>query len=418
MRRQNRLLTLLALLVALSLGGEAPGAMSVPGDKAVERDIQKIIHKCLPAFVFIAGGSGAVISPDGYMITNFHVVRDSHFFTIRLGNGKSYRAKLVGRDQRGDLALLKLEGEKEFPYLPLGDSDGLKVGEYSIAIGNPLALGVVDQTPTVTRGIISGLHQNRGGYSDAIVTDAAINPGNSGGPLINMKGELIGVNGMIQTRMGLRSNTGLGFAIPSNQIKLWLPLLKDESTMDVYHGRLNGITFEKKPKPGVIGAPVEKIEPNSDAFRAGFKSGDLVIELQKKKIWNPARFEGVIGIYPAGTEIAVKLKRDGALKTFSFKLEALKPGKLGFALKRPRRQDKKLIIEGILPSSPAGKAGMKNGDELIEVEGRRLRGPAALQWINVSRWVHRVMAGRTVKLKVRREEGGKQVEKNIAIVAE
>ena len=199
-------------------------------------DLAAICVKARPAFVFIAGGSGVVIRPDGLMLTNDHVIENRRRFDVRLGDGRSFKAKVVGRDAVGDLAALQLDlpAGETVPHLPLGDSEALRVGDEAIAVGNPFALGVLDQAPTFTVGIISAVHHTQGSYTECIVTDAELNPGNSGGPLINMAGEVVGINGQISTRYGLRSNTGLGFAISARQIAMWLPLLEQAAGCLLY----------------------------------------------------------------------------------------------------------------------------------------------------------------------------------------
>ena len=181
--------------------------------------VAELVAATVPAFVFIAGGSGVLISADGLALTNSHVIGKQRAFNVRLGDGRSFKANVLGHHAFGDLALLQLEGGNDLPFLPLGDSDALQTGEFCMAIGNPLALGLLDQQPTISAGVISAKNRLSGNYADGLVTDASINPGNSGGPLINARGELIGINGQMQTRMGLRSNTGLGFAIPVNRVK-------------------------------------------------------------------------------------------------------------------------------------------------------------------------------------------------------
>ena len=190
--------------------------------------------------MFIGGGSGVIVSPDGLMLTNDHVIGSKRAFTVRIGDGRSLKAKVLGTDPEGDLAALRiaLPAGETVPHLELGDSDELRVGDEALAVGNPFALGVLDQSPTFTVGIISAVNHTQGTYAECIVTDAEVNPGNSGGPLVNMAGEVVGINGQISTRFGLRSNTGLGFAISSRQIKLWLPRLEAAGGGDSSSGDL------------------------------------------------------------------------------------------------------------------------------------------------------------------------------------
>ena len=250
-----------SLIVSFFLSVSA--LMAFTDNPKEEKQIQNLIKKVKPAFVFLPQGSGVLISPDGYLLTNAHVLTSSDkVFPVRLGNGKAAKARLIGQDPIGDLALLKISGENH-PFVKMVDMKNVKIGEACIALGNPFAIGLADKTPTITLGVISGLHQANGDYTDAIVNDAPINPGNSGGPLINLQGELLGINGLIKPSLGLRSNTGLAYAIPANQIKLWLPLLKKAKGGDVYHSVLYGIEMESSEDFKGTGAKLKKVKEGS-----------------------------------------------------------------------------------------------------------------------------------------------------------
>jgi len=408
--------------------------------ETAERDIEDLAAKARPAFVFIGGGSGAVISATGLMITNAHVVRSDKAFTVRLGDGRSFQAKLLGLDRGGDLALLQIEKGEDLVHLALGDSDALQIGESALAIGNPIALGVVDQTPTFTLGVISALHQYRGIYNDAIVTDAPVNPGNSGGPLLNMRGELVGVNGMVQTRWGLRSSTGLGYAIPSNQIQRFLPLLEAAKGGEIYRGRLQGLQWEPddgeedgenpeaaaaadrtdapRPQPApaetVKGARIRAVDPESAAAKAGFQAGDVVVRLGGEPVWHRARFEGLVRSHPAGAALEVRVQRGAAETTLSVTLDSLKPGRLGFQLARPSPGDTAMRVGTVETGSPAGKAGLLVGDELVRIQDSEMTGDLPSQFVQFRNWVLRgLYAGQEIRLTVRRMEDGAPVEKNI-----
>ncbi|MGB9893185.1 MAG: S1C family serine protease, partial [Candidatus Saccharicenans sp.] len=243
-----------------------------------------------------AQGSGFFISSDGFILTNNHIVENSVKVTVSTMSGKEYEAKLIGRDAATDLALLKVEG-KDFPYAVFGDSSAIKVGEWVLAIGNPFGM-----EHTVTAGIISakgrqlGLGGNTPTYEDFIQTDAAINRGNSGGPLINLKGEVIGINSNILTPTG--GNIGIGFAIPSDLAKKVVTQLKEKGR--VVRGRLGirgtDITeamkkqFNLSSTKGVI---VSQVEADSPAEKAGLKKYDVIVEINGQPVenWKDLRFK-------------------------------------------------------------------------------------------------------------------------------
>ncbi|MEK7449593.1 MAG: trypsin-like peptidase domain-containing protein [Planctomycetota bacterium] len=209
----------------------------------LQQKIIQVSEKVIPAYVFIAGASGVLVSPDGYVLTNYHVVANSVKWDVFRADGKSYEAERIGCDPTGDIALLKIKDAKELPYLEFGDSDTLEVGQPVIVVGNPFTIGISDLEPTVTFGLISALHRFQNDYSDAIQTDAAINPGNSGGPLITLDGKIVGINGKLETEIGfIFANTGIGYAIPANQIKRFLPKLKTEG--QVVHAEITGLRVE------------------------------------------------------------------------------------------------------------------------------------------------------------------------------
>jgi S1-C subfamily serine protease len=286
--------------------------------------VAELVAATVPAFVFIAGGSGVLISADGLVLSNSHVIGKQRSFNVRLGDGRSFKANVLGHHVFGDLALLQLEGGKDLPFLPLGDSDAVQTGEFCMAIGNPLALGLLDQQPTISTGVISAKNRLSGNYADGLVTDASINPGNSGGPLINGRGELIGINGQIQTRMGLRSNTGLGFAIPVNRVKRWLPLLKAARGGEVRHGRLDGLEWENPGRAAQLTSvppTIRKIMAGSDGERAGFKVGDKILRCQGEPIQMAAQLYLLMAMYPHTESLSVVIERGGEETTLTFKLE-------------------------------------------------------------------------------------------------
>lgn len=340
-------------------------------------DLAAICVKVRPAFVFIAGGSGVVIRPDGLMLTNDHVIENRRRFDVRLGDGRSFKAKVVGRDAVGDLAALQLDlpAGETVPHLPLGDSEALRVGDEAIAVGNPFALGVLDQAPTFTVGIISAVHHTQGSYTECIVTDAELNPGNSGGPLINMAGEVVGINGQISTRYGLRSNTGLGFAISSRQVAMWLPLLEQAAGGEVKHARLAGVEFESRDRETAASVTVKDVAEGSLAAEAGFLTGDAIVAIDDAPVANGHRFAGLLGIYPEGSRAAFRVRRGGEEVTLEAVLTAPQRCRTGIDLERPRGGDLLPVVEAVEPGSSAEVAGLKPGDVIVAFRGRRLEFP-------------------------------------------
>ena len=368
--------------------------------QAFDKRLPELALKAQEAFVFIAGGCGALISADGYIITNNHVVGSSGTYGVALAGGRQLRARVVGRDRRGDLALLKISGVNNLPHYRIGNSAALRVGEECLVIGNPLSLGQNDKIPSCSAGVISAVHQFRKGYNDAIVVDAPINPGNSGGPLLNMAGELIGINGMTQTRMGLRSNTGMGYAIPASQIEIWLPFLQAAEGGNVFHGRIAG--FELTEGDGTV--EVKRVYQGTDAEAAGFRSGDTILSLMGEQVTNIARLNSIQGSYPAGTTMqAVVRGRGGKKRELLFELAPLRPWKQSFMLARPRTGDKYPIISRVLGGTTAYTAGLRRGDMISSINNS----PVRIQAFNqVSRFFSNLCAGDVVELQILREGQG------------
>lgn len=288
-----------------------------------QKKLKDVTKKVTPAFVFFENGSGVLISEDGWILTNHHVAGPAgKEHKIHITGGKEFNAKVIGYDPLGDISLVKIDEEvKGLPFLELGDSDALKNGDFVIAVGNPFLLGSESWEPTVTFGTITALHRYQDWYMDAVQTDAQINPGNSGGPLITLEGKIIGINGRIAMRFGNRVNTGVGYAIPSNQIRRYLPYLKKGGR--VLHGFIDGITVTEIDNPtwdmgeygdGVL---VVSTEDPSPAFDAGIRVGDIIIEVDGKRTFNLNRFHGVLGTYPAGETVRIKVKRTDNGKTIT-----------------------------------------------------------------------------------------------------
>ena len=251
------------------------------------------------------GGSGVIVTPDGYALTNFHVTKPcGDYMRCGMNDGKLYDAVIVGIDPTGDVALIKLLGRDDFPTADLGDSDLLEPGQWCIVAGNPFLLAN-DFKPTITYGIISGTHryQYPSGtlleYADCIQTDASINPGNSGGPLFNSDGQLVGINGRCSFEKRGRVNVGVGYAISINQIKKFYGYLKSGRIVD--HATL-GATVGTDDEGRVV---VTDILESSDVYRRGLRYDDEIISLGGKPVRSANEFKNILGTYPRGWQIPI-----------------------------------------------------------------------------------------------------------------
>ena len=267
-------------------------------------------------------GSGVIIDRSGVALTNAHVVEGAREAEVTLSDGSKQRAKIVGVDTKTDLAVLKIAGDRSFPALPLGDSDAVRVGDWVLAVGSPFGLSA-----TVTQGIVSAKARQIGAgpYDDFLQTDAAINPGNSGGPLVNMKGEVIGIN----TAM-VSGGSGIGFAIPSTMAKhIAGELVTSGSVTRGWLGvGLAPLTPDLAASSGVKGASgvvVEQVQPDSPAARAGLKPGDVVLEWNGKKVAEASDLARAIGLAKPGDQATVVVWREGAAKRLNVTLGAQPP---------------------------------------------------------------------------------------------
>lgn len=263
------------------------------------------------------GGSGVIISADGYILTNHHVVAESARVWVGLATGERYWAAVLSQDVGGDLAMLRIEPKEgeQFPFARLGDSDALAVGDFVVAAGNPFMLSE-DERPTVTFGVVSALHRYQGPapgageavYGDAIQVDAAINPGNSGGPLFDMNGDLLGINGRITLRQDAgRANIGVGFTIPINQIKNIVEQMKTPG-MNIEHGFL-GVRFTSDQSLTLGGAPVESVTEGGPSATAGIRVGDVIVRIDGQKVANVRRLVNYLSTLPAGREVTLTVRR-------------------------------------------------------------------------------------------------------------
>lgn len=279
-------------------------------------------------------GSGYIISPDGYIVTNDHVAGSASEITVTLTDGSHYQANIVGSDPVSDICLLKIDG-KNLPYVELGSSDDIIIGEWVIALGNPFGLFELNDKPTVTVGVISATGMNLEPINDRyylnmIQTDAAINGGNSGGALVNSLGQVIGMNTLIYTAGGVQGNIGLGFAIPINKVKRVITELKKSGKIDrdfsigmSIQTIDDGIAqyYDLKSKKGVI---VTRVLPRTPADYAGLKTGDIILEIEGYKINNEKTVFGVFQEFRTGQEISLKIIRDNNEMIKKMKLEKSK----------------------------------------------------------------------------------------------
>ncbi|HCX73250.1 MAG TPA: protease degQ [Candidatus Cloacimonas sp.] len=355
-------------------------------------------------------GSGFIFDQDGkdvYIITNNHVVQEGQEgeITVTLADKAKYEAEIVGLDSETDLAVIKIEVEdsEEVVEAPLGNSDEIKVGAWAIAIGNPFGQLGLDRTVTV--GVISAtgrsnlnFGQDSPIYQDYIQTDAAINPGNSGGPLLNIKGEVIGVNAAITTPN--RGNVGIGFAIPINMAKKVVTDLIDVGKVRrAYLGiRPQEITPELKESlelKEVAGVLVAQVMEDTPAEKAGLKAGDVILEFNGKKIPNVSKFMITVANSEIGEEIPLKISRNGKIKTLTVKLTERNEDILAKNSSKPQEEkllgvevtsldsefaerynieaDYGVVITSVSTDSPARKAGLEAGMVIMEIDNEPVK---------------------------------------------
>jgi len=340
-------------------------------------------------------GSGVIVdSKNGYILTNNHVVEDMDNIKVKLIDKREYNAEIMGTDPKSDLAILKIEAE-DLKELKLGNSDKLRVGEWVMAVGSPFSENL---SHTVTTGIVSALGRSniiRGqSYEDFIQTDAAINPGNSGGALLNMQGELVGINTAIATGGYERSNRGVGFAIPSNMSERIMSDLIDKgyvtrSWLGVYIQPLDADAANALEMESRDGALVTQVVEDSPAEVGGVKEGDVIINFDNRKITDPSNLRNIVSLMPPGTNSKVVVFRNGSKKILDVVLQELQEGKpiasrttsgssvLGLNIKEINNALKKeyniedndgsLIIVSVDPNSEAADKGLSEGDIIKRV---------------------------------------------------
>src|SRR5262245_37539007 len=318
----------ISLVVPAALVLSPLAAAPIEVDKAVlDAQAQRLaaIKKVHPAVVAVCMqggqgvGSGVIISPDGYALTNFHVVQPTGpLMQAGLADGVLYDAVVCGIDKVGDVALIKLlpkEKGKPFPFVTLGDSDKMRIGDWSLAMGNPFSLAM-DFTPTVTYGVISGTHryqppEGKGllEYTDCIQIETSINPGNSGGPLFNMQGELIGINGRGSFEKRGRVNSGVGYAISINQIKNFLGHMR--AGIDTDHATLGAEVRTRDPDAEVSQMIIGRVLEDSDAERRGLQNGDMLLSFGGRAMTSTNQFKNILGIFPKEWRVPLTVRRKG-----------------------------------------------------------------------------------------------------------
>ena len=377
-------------------------------------------------------GSGIIISKDGYILTNNHVVNDADELIVKMVDKSEYKAKLVGTDPTTEVALIKIDA-KDLPAAVLGNSDNVQIGEWVLAIGSPLNL-----TSTVTAGIVSALgrgdmniirsNNNLSGIEDFIQTDAAINPGNSGGALLNIKGEVIGINTAIAT--GTSYYVGYGFAVPINIAKSVVDdLLKygevRRGYLGVYIEDMNPIKAKGVGLDKPQGVFISSVIPDGAADKAGIKAGDVVLKINGKEVNKRNELQAKIGTYNPGDKVEIEVWRDGKTKTIEVVLQSRtgetsvsdKPKKtkeskavanIGLKVKDLSENqlselelDNGVVVIGVERRSSAAEAGLSQGDVIYEVGGDKIK--------SVSDFYDKISeykADDVVRMKVRRKMRG------------
>lgn len=334
-------------------------------------------------------GSGFIISQDGYIVTNNHVIDGADTITVRMSDEEEYQATKIGSDEKTDLALIKIEPDQPLPSVPFGQSAGLEVGNWVIAIGNPFGL-----SQTVTLGIVSakGRVIGAGPYDDFIQTDASINPGNSGGPLLNLQGEVVGVNTAIYSRIG--GNIGIGFAIPIDLAKSIVQQLREKGavTRGWLGVMIQAVTPElaqsfdlAEPK----GALVAEVTPDSPAHKAGLERGDIIVDFNQTEIGDSRELPALVAQTPVGTQAKVGVLRGGQSQTLTVTLGELQDEQVQLAggeagtpnwgmtvaditpeIRRQLQLDAArtgIVVSEVEPGSAAQRAGIQRGDVIEEV---------------------------------------------------
>lgn len=336
----------------------------------------------------ISAGSGVIVdAARGYVLTNHHVIKNAQEIVVTLKDNRRFQATLTGSDAGTDIALLKIEPER-LVALKLGDSDALSVGDYVVAIGNPFGLG-----QTVTSGIVSALGRsglNTEGFEDFIQTDASINPGNSGGALINLKGELVGINTAIIGPSG--GNVGIGFAVPANMAKAVMTQLLRFG--EVRRGRLGIGMQDLSPElakslriAAQEGVVISRVDPGSPAQKAGLRQADVVLAVNGRPTKSAVDLRNQLGLVPVGESVDIKLLRDGQERSLRIRIEPVQSSSLSGGEALPRlagatfgdanhgslERSEGVPVMSVEQDSPAWTLGLRPGDRIIAVNRKKVR---------------------------------------------
>ncbi|HEX9778959.1 MAG TPA: DegQ family serine endoprotease [Geopsychrobacteraceae bacterium] len=385
--------------VEKELSAQAPTQFSTPFDSPFNDEFFRRFFGVPPQFQQprqapqkrreVGQGSGFLITPDGYILTNNHVVGDAESVRVQMQNGREYQAELVGSDPGSDLAVIKID-ESDLPFLTLGDSAKLEVGDWVLAIGNPFGL-----SHTLTAGVVSAKGRSGIGlsdYEDFIQTDAAINPGNSGGPLVNLDGEVVGINTAIFSRSG--GYMGIGFAIPINMAKQIKNQLIEHG--EVSRGRLGvyiqDMTNDLAESFGldrVEGILVTQVIEDSPADKADLKQGDVILQVDGDKVDKVANFRNRIALTAPGTRVRLLIQRNGDRKEVAVTIGAQDAkesartdgsselSELGLSLQEltPElaarlgyEEETGVLVSAVESGSPAERAGIQRGGLILEID--------------------------------------------------
>jgi serine protease Do len=443
--------TLIVVLLSVAAGcqqsSDPPATVQAArGSAPTAETFQAVVEEVLPTIVFIQAegrpvgprggllpmqqsdelmplgvGSGVIYSPDGYILTNNHVVQQADRVTVLLYDRRQLEARVVARDPATDVAVVQVEGN-DFPHARLGDSEAVRLGDWVLALGSPLGLEF-----TVTAGIVSGTGRSLGILGSAmrpeesaaaplehfIQTDAAINPGNSGGPLVNMAGEVVGINTAVATPGG--GFPGYGFAIPSNLARnVAEQLVRNGEVRRPYLGvGLDNVSAADAEVYGLEraeGAEVKTVEPGSPADQAGIRIGDVVVGVGERNVGTVSELQSVLAALEPGSTVQVRLVRFGEAVEQAVRLgvvtSGVRPqprpqpegaGRLGFSLVQRRGN---LIVAGVQPFSAARRAGVRPGQVLVSVNRRDVSTPAE---------VVRAMEGNVISLVVQDPQVGRTI---------